>query len=327
MDVSVVIPTRDRPEMLALTLRTVLWQERVDLEVFVVDDGVQPGTEALVKGLGDHRLVWLRNLEPHGVSHARNSGIAAATGRWISFLDDDDLWAPGKLSAQLAAAQRGGAGWVYTGDVTLDEELRVRAGALPPPPKQVVAELQRYNAVPAGASNVIVRREVLEAVGPFDTALRTSEDWDLWLRLAATGLPACVPRPLVALRTHPGMASRGIDQMLSDVEIVARRHRIHVDRARHQRWAAWMCLEEGRPGAAVRHYARAVMAGDFTSVGRAGVAFIDRGIARRRGAAAPVDDWARAAEVWLSALRPNAAAVAERQKMHSLSRDGRASGS
>lgn len=304
MDVSVVIPTRDRPELLALTLRTVLWQEGAEIEVLIVDDGMQPGTEALVKRLEDHRLRLLRNTEPQGVSGARNSGIGAATGHWISFLDDDDLWAPGKLSAQLAMATERGAGWVYAGDVTLDEELHVRAGAPPPSPEQVVAELRRYNAVPAGASNVTVRRDVLDAVGGFDTALRTSEDWDLWLRLAATGLPACVPRPLVALRTHGGMASRAIDQMLADIEIVSRRHGIQVDRARHQRWAAWMSLEAGRRGQAVRHYARAVMAGDLISLGRAAVAVVRPEIARNPRI--PDGEWAREAEKWLAPMRSEA---------------------
>ena len=123
MDVSVVIPTRDRPEMLALTLRSVLGQERVDVEVLVVDDGTGPGTAALLERIGDERLHLLRNTGPPGVSGARNSGIAAAKGNWIAFLDDDDLWAPGKLATQLAAAAAIGATWVYAGHVTVDESL------------------------------------------------------------------------------------------------------------------------------------------------------------------------------------------------------------
>ncbi len=227
-------------------------------------------------------------------------------GHWIAFLDDDDLWAPAKLTAQLAVAKEAGAGWVYAGDVTVDEELRVRGGAPPPRPEEVVAELRRHNAVPAGASNVTVRRDVLDAVGTFDAQLRTSEDWDLWLRLAATGLPACVPRPLVALRTHGGMASRAVDHMLADIEMIADRHGIDVDRARHQRWAAWMCLEDGRRGAALRHYVRAVMAGDLASLGRAAVALIYPQVARRRPLR--TDGWAREAQTWLNALRPPASA-------------------
>ena len=147
----------------------------------------------------------------------------------------------------------------------------------------------------------MVRRDVLESVGGFDPALRTSEDWDLWLRLAATGIPACVPRPLVALRTHAGMASRAVDRMLADIEVIAARHGIRVDRARHQRWAAWMCLEDGRRGAALRHYGRAVAAGDVMSLGRAAVGLVYPQVARRRPMA--VDDWAREAQTWLDALR------------------------
>jgi glycosyltransferase involved in cell wall biosynthesis len=302
MDVSVVIPTRDRPGLFALTLRTVLWQEDVDAEVLVVDDGTGPGTAAVIKRLGDNRVHLLRNSGPPGVSGARNCGIAAAKGHWIAFLDDDDLWAPGKLRAQLSVAEERGADWVYAGDVTVDEDLHVRGGAPPPAPEQIVGDLRRYNAVPAGASNVVVRREVLDAVGGFDADLRTSEDWDLWLRLAAISLPASVPQPLVALRTHGGMASRAVDQMLADIEIIAHRHGIPVDRARHERWAAWMCLEDGRRAVALHHYARAVMAGDFISLGRAAIALIDPQITRRWPP--HHDDWALEAQTWLKALRP-----------------------
>jgi len=300
-DVSVVIPTRDRPALLAHTLRTVLWQEDVDAEVLVVDDGIGSDTGAVLERVGDSRVHLLRNSGPPGVSGARNSGIAAAKGHWIAFVDDDDLWAPGKLRAQLSVAEEAGAFWVYAGDVTVDEDLRVRGGAPPPAPEQMIGDLRKYNSVPAGASNVVVRRDVLDAVGGFDTELRTSEDWDLWLRLAATSLPASVPRPLVALRIHRGMASHAVDQMLADIDTIAHRHGIPVDRARHERWAAWMCLEDGRRAVALHHYARAVMAGDFISLGRAAVALIDPRVTRRRWPSHD-DGWAFEAQTWLNAI-------------------------
>jgi glycosyltransferase involved in cell wall biosynthesis len=301
MEATVIIPTRDRPDLLALTLQTVLWQEGVETEILVVDDGTEPGTAELVRQVGDNRVRLLRNSGPRGVGGARNTGIAAAQGQWIAFLDDDDLWAPRKLAAQLAMAEGSGAAWVYAGDVTVDEELRVIGGAPPPAPKTVVTELQRHNAVPAGSSNVIVRRHVLDTVGRFDPQLRTSEDWDLWLRLAATSAPACVPQPLVALRTHRRMASRGVQQLLADIETVSRRHNIRVDRARHERWAAWMCLEEGHRGRALYHYTRAILAGNLASIGRAAVAVVYPQVARRR--TVRMDDWAREAQRWLDALR------------------------
>ena len=307
MDVSVVIPTRDRPQMLGLGLCSVLRQQGVDVEVLVVDDGVGPGTAALIDRIGIERVHLLRNSGSPGVSGARNSGIAAARGNWVAFLDDDDLWAPDKLATQLAAAGNAGAGWVYAGHVDVDESLCVRSGAPPPPPDVVVADLRRHNAVPAGASNVAVRRDVLDTVGRFDPQLRTSEDWDLWLRLAATGHPAWVPRPLVALRTHAGMASRDVDRMLADIDVIAERYRLPVDRARHRRWAAWTCLEYGRRGAALRHYARAIAAGDLTSVGRAVVALAYPHVARPDQ---PLnDDWTRDAQAWLEGLRGEADAL------------------
>jgi glycosyltransferase involved in cell wall biosynthesis len=300
MEATVVIPTRDRPDLLALTLQTVLWQESVETEILVIDDGDESRTAELVRQAGDNRVRLLRNSGPRGVSGARNAGIAAARGRWIAFLDDDDLWAPRKLAAQLAMAEACGAAWVYAGDVTVDEDLGVIAAAPPPTPQTVVTELRRHNAVPAGSSNVVVRRDVLDAIGGFDPQLRTSEDWDLWLRLAAKSAPACVHQPLVALRTHRRMASRQIDQVLADVEIVSRRHNIRVDRARHERWAAWMCLMDGDRRQALHHYTRAVLAGNVASIGRAAVAAVYPQVARRR--LVRLDDWARDAQRWLDAL-------------------------
>jgi glycosyltransferase involved in cell wall biosynthesis len=90
-DVSVVIPTRDRSRLLVLALRSALRQREVDLEVVVVDDGSGDDTPEVVAGLRDARVHLVRHPGPHGVSAARNSGIAAARGRWIAFLDDDDL--------------------------------------------------------------------------------------------------------------------------------------------------------------------------------------------------------------------------------------------
>jgi glycosyltransferase involved in cell wall biosynthesis len=299
--VSIVIPTRDRPDLLALTLQTVLWQEGVETEILVVDDGEQRGTAELIQQVGQNRVRLLRNSGPAGVSGARNTGIAASQGGWIAFLDDDDLWAPRKLAAQLAMADASGAAWVYAGDVTVDEELRLVAGTPPPSPATVVAELRRHNAVPAGASNVVVRRDLLDAVGTFDPQLRTSEDWDLWLRLAATSAPACVRQPLVALRTHRRMASRAVKQLLADIETVSRRHNVPVDRMRHQRWAAWICLEDGDRGRALHHYSRAILAGDIASIGRAVVAAIYPQIARRR--TVRKDDWALQAQRWLDTLQ------------------------
>src|SRR6266508_5650845 len=236
-DVTVVIPTHDRCALLALTLRSVLWQRDVELEVVVVDDGSSDDTAAVVAGLGDTRVRLVRHPTAQGVSAARNRGIAEARGAWVAFLDDDDLWAPDKLARQLQAAQHAGRAWVYAGEVSVDERLRVIDGGPPAPPEQVVELLERHNAVPAGASNVMVRADALARAGSFDTRLRNNEDWDMWIRLARLGAPAWVSRPLVALRIHSGNASRNMNRMLQELDVIERRHQLSVDWAAHYRRA------------------------------------------------------------------------------------------
>jgi glycosyltransferase involved in cell wall biosynthesis len=308
-EVSVVIPTRDRSRLLGLTLHSVLWQRDVDLEVVVVDDGSTDDTAQVVAGLGDRRVRLVRHHTAQGVSAARNRGIAEAGGSWVAFLDDDDLWAPDKLTRQLQAARRTGRGWVYAGEVSIDQRLRILDGGPPIPPEQVIERLGRHNAVPAGASNVVVHADVLARAGHFDTRLRNNEDWDLWIRLARLGPPAWVCRPLVALRVHPGNASRNLDRMLQELDVIERRYSTPVDRAAHYRWAAWSCLRAGRRPAALRYYAHAVRVGDLTSVARAVVTLVHPAVAEARGTR-PVRPgstehaWIGEAQAWLDQLLP-----------------------
>ena len=170
--VSVVVPTRDRRDRLRLALISVLRQREVDIEVVVVDDASTDGTADMVSGLADRRLRVVRQTSPIGVSAARNRGITEASGRWVAFLDDDDLWGPQKLAPQLEAATRSSRTWVYTGDVNVDDDLRVLSAFAPPTPEQVMDRLHRYNPVPSGASNVLARADALAEAGPFDPGLK-----------------------------------------------------------------------------------------------------------------------------------------------------------
>jgi glycosyltransferase involved in cell wall biosynthesis len=286
-EVTVVIPTHDRSALLSRTLRSVRRQGDVDLEVVVVDDGSRDDTAAMVARLADPRVRLARNERPQGVSAARNHGIALATGQWIALLDDDDLWAPDKLAAQLRAARRLGRSWACTGCVAVNDALEILAGGPPPSPEAIVRQLPLRNVVPAGASNVLARRSALEQTGIFDPLLKHVADWDLWIRLGALGLPAVVDEPLVAYRLHTGNASTDAGAMAAELARVAERYRTlrrdaPIDLAYAYRWAAWHYLRMGRRGPAVRAYVRAIAAGDAVSVGRALVALVDPGIARRR---------------------------------------------
>lgn len=99
--VSVVIPTRNRPELLVRAVESVAGQSYRNLEIIVVIDGPDAETETALRALADVRLRVLPLPESRGGSDARNAGIAAAQGEWIAFLDDDDEWLPEKLERQL----------------------------------------------------------------------------------------------------------------------------------------------------------------------------------------------------------------------------------
>ena len=300
--VSIVIPTRNRRALLLRTIRNALAQAAVAVEVLVVDDASIDGTADAVLALRDSRVHVHRHERPLRVAAARNTGAGLAHGAWVAFLDDDDLWSPAKLAHQLNAASTTGRGWVYAGAVEIDAGDRLLGGEPPPSPEALVAGLPDGNLMPAGCSNVVIRAELLRTVGGFDVQLRHLADWDLWLRLAAIGPPACVPLPLVGYRIHGGQATLDPDGMMAEGRLLEARHGTNLNSIR--RWQAWSHLRRGERGLAVRAYARAVLAGDVSSLGRAAVAVLDASPTTFRVPRPGRNhEWHRAAAAWLSTTR------------------------
>src|SRR4030095_4625616 len=134
--------------------------------------------------------------------------------------DDDDLWAPDKLVQQIHAAQTVGRDWAYAGSVNITDRGQVVYGRPPLSPEEVVAALPRYNAIPGGGSNVVVRRTTWMLVGPFNTRLRNTEDWEMWIRLAKHGTPACVCSPLIARRLHHSNSTLDIAEIVRGTQLI-----------------------------------------------------------------------------------------------------------
>jgi glycosyltransferase involved in cell wall biosynthesis len=279
--VSVVISSYNRSAMLAAALRSALGQVDVDLEVVVVDNGSTDGTQALLASWVDPRLRVIRNEVSLGSVGGRNTGITAATGEWIGMLDDDDLWAPDKLRAQLEAAERTGRDWVYAGCVHIDGNDQIRGGRPPLPPDQVMAELPVRFVLPGGMSNIIWRRDALDDGGLLDARIPFPADWDVSLRLARRGPPAMVSRPLVAYRQHGSNMSRKSGLYRRQLVLLERK-RADMARGRRIDWGAqyrFVGSEELRAGArmaALMAYTRAVAAGDVSSLYRAFAVILPR---------------------------------------------------
>jgi len=198
--VSVIIPTRDRADVLGRAVRSVLDQTWPDLEVIVVDDGSSDGTGTVVTGFADERIRLVRREGHIGAGAARNEGIRRARGDWIAFLDSDDEWVPTKLARQMARlkADRTGATVVYC-QAELDDALTRRRFVV----RLLPHEGDTFDYLLAGwspptTSIFMVARAALLASGGFDLTFPCGEDYDLWLRLARGGNRfLVVDRPLV----------------------------------------------------------------------------------------------------------------------------------
>lgn len=219
-EVTVVIPTRNRWELLSIALRSALGQEAVDVEVIVVDDGSTDGTPDRLGALEEPRLRVVRHERSEGVARARNHGIDQARGSWIAFLDDDDLWSPRKSRAQLDVASKTGCSLVYGTAVALDAARRPLRVMRAPESSDIARKLLTTNVI-RGPSTVMVRAEVLSRVGGFDEDLSAFADWDLWLRAAPVdGSAAC--REVVV-----GYVHHASNMLTSDPERLAREfHRL-----------------------------------------------------------------------------------------------------
>lgn len=307
--VSVVISSYNRRQMLRKALRSALAQREVDLEVIVVDNGSTDGTEQDLATCRDPRLRVIRNPVSLGSVGGRNTGLVAADGEWVGFLDDDDLWSPNKLHAQLEAAETAGRDWVYTGCVHIDEQGRIISGRPPLTPREIVQELPFRFVIPGGMSNLIWRRGSLDVDGLLDPRLPFPADWDVSLRLARQGSPAAVPRPLVAYRQHDTNLSRDAVRFRAELDVLEQKRADlaegdPLDWGLQHRFIATEALRAGSRRDALAAFARAITAGDAGSVPRALGSLLPRP-ARRWLHRSIVSDprWLDEAELWLAASR------------------------
>jgi hypothetical protein len=264
-EVTVVIPTRNRWHFLERTLGSALRQDGVALEVIVVDDGSTDETPGRLAKEPDERVRVIRHEASRGVATARNAAIEEARGEWLAFLDDDDLWSPEKLRVQIEAARAHDADWAYSSAVIVDEHLTVRDLIEAPPPERMIERVLPYNPIPAGASNVVARRDVVREVGGYDEGFSQLADWDMWIRLAAAGRAAACAAPLIAYVQHSGAMlladRRGVvtefERLAEKHRALAEEHGASFDRAGLVGWIAWADSRAGRRTRAAAGYLRA----------------------------------------------------------------------
>ena len=208
--VSIVIPAYNVAEFIGETLATVFAQTFTDFEVIIVNDG-SPDTEEFERAIQPYRerICYLKQ-ENRGASAARNTGLRAARGELIAFLDADDLWSPNYLAEQLKFIREYGCDLACADamifGVSADAGRSYMDSLMETaPPEGRVTFLELVNAERSLiTSGVVVRRDLVLEVGLFDEALRNAQDFDLWLRLARHGARLAYQRKvLLSYRSRP----------------------------------------------------------------------------------------------------------------------------
>jgi len=175
--ISVVITTYNRPDYLAMSLKSAIEQKIKAHEIIVVDDNSTTDYSAILKELAGAQVRYIKLERSSGANVARNIGVEASSGDVVAFLDDDDIWLKDYLKyhhdAYLADADA-----VVSGFKHLGNEKHVRVNSDQRVTKESLLKGNRY----CGMSGFSCKREILIS-NPFDTSLNNGQDWDMFVRL------------------------------------------------------------------------------------------------------------------------------------------------
>lgn len=198
---TVVIPSYNREKVVVRAINSVLNQTFQDFEIIVVDDGSKDNTEATIKGVNDSRVMYIRQ-ENAGACVARNTGIQNARGKYVSFLDSDDVWFPLMLEKQLEQYKSDeNVGCVYSrlqivdgkGDIHSFKEMNVYGDCY--------ADVLRQGYM-APTSVLSAKRECFDIVGLFDVSFPASQDDDMCFKLAKHYKVGLIPEVMASMNVE-----------------------------------------------------------------------------------------------------------------------------
>ena len=210
--VSVVIPVFNSEQYITECIDSVLGQSFQDFEIIIINDGSTDNTVDIVSKYKNDQIK-LFHQKNSGSAAARNFGVEQASGNWIAFIDADDIWLPDKLKKQLDHCSD--HAWSHTdlyfhGDIypkyTKTTKFTSKHSGL------ILKNLLVENSI--GTSSVIIKKEIFQETGGFNTELRALQDWDLWLRIAEKHPVCYFDEPLVYYRVHSSSVSRNVRKTL-----------------------------------------------------------------------------------------------------------------
>lgn len=222
--VSVVIPVYNGAKYIRECLLSVFNQTYTNIEVIVIDDGSSDDLEGQIREF-KKRIRFFRR--PHeGLSKTRNFGLKMAKGKYVAFLDVDDLWKPEKLSAQVNLMEKNpGIGMVYCAVDLIDERGQPIDGMQKSFQKAsgwIFKNLLECNFI--CISTVVIKKEVVDNVGFFNEKFKIANDYDYWLRLSLLTQVDCLSEPLALYRLSIYAMSAKKDRVRIEDLILTRRY-------------------------------------------------------------------------------------------------------
>lgn len=234
MELTVVIPTKDRPAMLPRAVASVLDQAS-DVEIIVIDDGSSPESADAIRAFcgADKRVRLLRNASAQGAPHARNQGLAESRGRYWATLDDDNVWLPGKWDAQARVLEGSG----FAPDVAVVTAVRL-AGEPSPAPRGIPLvgiEPEKFDSLDGLFRRVPPRSfvhsyvaplELMRSIGGYDDRLVWGEHTDVLIRMSEAARFAGTPVAGVDVEKEHGAerTGRNWQRKVDGVSLILEKH-------------------------------------------------------------------------------------------------------
>lgn len=202
--VSIIMPSYNTAEYIGESIQSVIEQTYTNWELIIVDDCSTDRTDEVVKGVQDERLRYLKNEHNSGAAISRNKALREARGRWIAFLDSDDLWHPEKLEKQIRFMEENGYSFSYTNYSEIDEKSQP-LGRMVTGPKRIT-KTGMYNYCWPGCLTVMYDASVVGLIQIED--IKKNNDYAMWLKVCKRADCWLLDDNLAQYRKRSGSISR-----------------------------------------------------------------------------------------------------------------------
>jgi len=215
---SIIIPCYNAEKYIEETIQSVINQTYQDWELIIIDDGSKDSSRQIISTYLDDKRISYQYQENSGVSIARNNGITKANGKYITFLDADDVWFSNNLEEKIRYIENQKVDAVYSLFDTIhgkkDFVTKIVTVANQPTLKDILLQKGNYSTAPSG---IVLKSEILQKIGGFDAHLSNNADQDIWIRILSNNYKiALLEKPLWQYRVHERNMSSNITLLEKD---------------------------------------------------------------------------------------------------------------